>query len=102
MDAGAADKQAQQQQQQELPTADAVREWLEGQPKGVTAVQVLKAFGSSSSSSGVSGVAALQGWLAGIMQQLVDDVEVIRKGGAAAVSSAVDMADAETLYIPLC
>jgi hypothetical protein len=101
MDADAADKQAQQQQQQELPTADAVREWLEGQPKGVTAVQVLKAFGSSSS-SGVSGVAALQGWLAGIMQQLVDDVEVIRKGGAAAVSSAVDMADAETLYIPLC
>jgi hypothetical protein len=35
------------------------------------------------------------------MQQLVNDMEVIKKGGAA-VSSAVDMADAETLYIPLC
>jgi hypothetical protein len=32
---------------------------------------------------------------------LVDDVEVVRKGGKAACSSKVDMADVDTLFIPL-
>lgn len=78
------------------PTLDDLRSWLETNPKGATAVQIMKAFGNSSSSSG--GSKGLGDALCGLLQSLVDDFEVFRKGPAAS-SSAVDMCDGDTLFI---
>jgi hypothetical protein len=80
-------------------TLDDVRTWLSDHPAGVTAVQLLDAFGFSSSSGSSKGLVEMLG---GHLQALVDDVEVVRKGGKAACSSQVDMGDAATLFIPLC
>jgi hypothetical protein len=60
-------------------------------------VALLEAFGGSSSSS----KGGLVGVLCGHLQALVDEVEVVRKGGKAACSSKVCMDDADTLFIPL-
>eukprot|EP00775_Hariotina_reticulata_P014308 gene14308-35_t len=85
-------------------TPDAVKGYLEAQPKGATAAQVLKAFCNQfSCASGSAGVEKqVAGVLAGCLQQLVDDVEVFRKGKSSVSTAQVDMSDSETLYIALC
>jgi hypothetical protein len=90
-----------QTQDQEL-TAEAVRAWLEEQPEGATAPALLKHFvgceqqkGGEGSSPGSSSKAAQLGQ---VLQQLVDDLEVMRVGRAAAASALVDLGDVTTLY----
>jgi hypothetical protein len=94
-------------------TVEAVRAWLEERPEGATAAALLQHFvgggceqqkegGEGSTlttttnvSSSSSKVAEL---LRQVLQQLVDDLEVMRVGRAAAASALVDLGDGATLY----
>jgi len=85
-------------------TTAAVKEYLEEQPTGATAANVLRAFCAQfgCASDGTTVEKQVAGALATCLQQLVDDVEVFRKGKASAITAQVDMSDSETLYIALC
>jgi hypothetical protein len=72
-------------------TTDAVQEWLQQHEAGATGPVLLKAFGGSRAAAA----------LGAVLQELVDSVDVLRKGGSAANSGAVDLADLETVYVAL-
>lgn len=80
-----------------ITSAD-VLAWLTAKPRGATAIELLAAFGSSSNDE----LATLNKVLEPILQALVDDVDVMRSGGAAASCSKVDMGDESTRFIALC
>ena len=72
-------------------TSEAVQDWLQQHNSGATGPVLLKAFGGSRAAAA----------LGAVLQELVDDVDVLRKGGSAANSGAVDLSDPETVYVAL-
>lgn len=81
---------------------------MSSHPKGATADAIAKAFGCQSAAAGAStaaGAAAdacsAAAALGGALQLLVDSVDVLRRGGAAARSATVDLSDREFVYVLL-